>query len=70
MIYSKEQKLVWENRTYVNILRLEQNYQHFADNDFKYILLIENHYIFFQISLKFVPKSLIDHKSALVKVKA
>ena len=69
MIYSKEQKLVWENRTYVNILRLEQNYQHFADSNFKYIWLNKN-YIFFQISLKFVPKGLIDHKSALVKVKA
>ena len=39
-----------------------------ADDIFKCIFVNENTRISIQISLKFVPKSLIDNKSALVQV--
>ena len=41
-----------------------------ADNNFKYIFLNENNRILIQISLKFVPRSPIDNKPALVQVMA
>ena len=41
-----------------------------ADNIFKHIFLNDNIRISIQISLKFVPKGLIDDKSALVQVMA
>ena len=41
-----------------------------ADNIFKHILLNENIRISIQISLKFVPKVLIDNMSALIQVMA
>ena len=41
-----------------------------ADNIFKCIFLNENDSILIQISLKFVPRSLIDNKPALVQVMA
>ena len=41
-----------------------------ADDIFKWIFLNENGRIPIQISLKFVPKSPIDNKSALVQVMA
>ena len=41
-----------------------------ADDIFKCIFLNENIRISIQISLKIIPKSLIDHKSALVQVMA
>ena len=41
-----------------------------ADNIFKCIFLNENDRIPIQISLKFVPRSLIDNKPALVQVMA
>ena len=41
-----------------------------ADDIFKCISLNENDRIPFQISLKFVPRSLIDNKPALVQVLA
>ena len=41
-----------------------------ADDIFKRIFVNENIRISIQISLKFVPKSLIDNKSALVQVMA
>ena len=41
-----------------------------ADNNFKCIFLIENDRIPIQFSLKFVPRSPIDNKPALVQVMA
>ena len=41
-----------------------------ADNIFKCIFLNENDRIVIQISLKFVPRSSINNKSALVQVMA
>ena len=42
----------------------------FADNIFKCIFLNENDKIIIQISLKLVPRSPIENKSALVQVMA
>ena len=39
-----------------------------ADNIFKWIFLHENDRMLIQISLKFLPRSLIDNKAALVQV--
>ena len=47
-----------------------QNGHHFADDILKGILINENLFILILISLKFVPKGLIDNKPALVKVMA
>ena len=41
-----------------------------ADDNFKCIFFIENDRIPIRISLKFVPRSLIDNKPALVQVMA
>ena len=41
-----------------------------ADDIFKHILLNENVGIFIQMSLKYIPKGLIDYMSALVQVMA
>ena len=41
-----------------------------ADDIFKSIFLIENDWIPIQLSLKFVPRSPIDNKAALVQVMA
>ena len=41
-----------------------------ADDTFKCIFLTENDRILNKISLKFVPRSLIDNKPALVQVNA
>ena len=53
---------------WVNILRLEQNCWHFADDMFKCIFFNENFGI--QISLNFIPKGPIDNKPALVQIMA
>ena len=47
-------------------LRQRQNGRHFADNILKCISLNENVWIPIEISLKFVPKGLIDNIPALV----
>ena len=47
-----------------------QNGRHFADDIFKGIFMNEKFPISIQNSLKFVPKGLIDNKSALVRVMA
>ena len=47
-----------------------QNGRHFADNIFKYIFLNENIWIPIKISLKFVPKGLINNIPALVQIMA
>ena len=47
-----------------------QNGRHFADDIFKCIFMNEKFCILIEISLKFVPKRLIDNKAALVQVMA
>ena len=47
-----------------------QNGRHFPDNIFKSIFINEKYCILIQISLKFVPKGLIDNKAVLVQLMA
>ena len=54
----------------VNSLRPRQNRRHFADAIFKCIFLNENVWISINISLKFVPKCLINNIPALVQIMA
>ena len=54
----------------LNILRPRQNGRLFADDTFKRIFLNENIIISIKISLKFVPKGLIDNIPALVLIMA
>ena len=53
-----------------NTLRPRQNCRHFAGDIFKFILLNENVWISFKISLKFVPTGLINNIPALVQIMA
>ena len=53
-----------------NTLRPRQNGRHFADDNFKRIFMNENVRISTNISMKFVPKSLIDNIPALVQIMA
>ena len=66
--------LTWDeyrhNRPRFNTLRPKQNGRHFADDIFKRILLNANVRIFNQISLKLVPMSPVNNKSALVQIMA
>ena len=52
--------------TAFNTLRPRQNGRHFADDILKCILLNENVWIPFEISLKFVPKGPINNIPSLV----
>ena len=54
----------------VNTLRLRQNGCRFADDIFKCVLLNENVWTSIKISLKFVPKGLINNIPALVQIMA
>ena len=54
----------------VNSLRPRQNGRHFADDTFKRIFMNENVRIAINISLKFVPKGLINNIPALVQIMA
>ena len=54
----------------VNTLKPRQNGRRFADGTFKRIFLNENIRISIKISLKFVPKSLINNNPALVQIMA
>ena len=54
----------------LNTLRPRQNGRRFADDTFKRIFLNENVRISSKISLKFVPKGLIDNNPALVQIMA
>ena len=54
----------------VNTLRPRQNGLRFADDVFKYVFLNENVWILIKISLKFVPKGLINNILALVQTMA
>ena len=65
-LYNGMTKSVWD----ANSFPPRQNGRHFADNIFKCIFMNEKFCILIRISLKFVPKGLIDNKSALVQVMA
>ena len=54
----------------LNSLRPRQNGRHFTDDVFKRIFLNENVWILLKISLKFVPKGLINNIPSLVQVMA
>ena len=54
----------------VNTLRPRQNGRHFADDTFKRIFLTENVWISIKISMKFIPKGLINNIPALVQMMA
>ena len=53
---------------WVNTLRPRQNGRHFADDTFKRIFMNENVRISINISLKFVPKGLINNIPAMVQI--
>ena len=53
-----------------NSERPQQNGRQFADDIFKFILLIENVFILIRISLKFATKGSVNNKSVLVLVMA
>ena len=57
-------------RALINTLRPRRNEQHFADDIFKHIFFNENVSISIKISLKFVPKGLMDNIPALVQIMA
>ena len=54
----------------INTLRPRQNGCHFPDNIFNCIFLNENVWISLEISLKFVPRRLINNIPALVEIMA
>ena len=54
----------------LNTLRPRQNGRHFADDTFKRIFMNENVRISINISLKLVPKDLINNIPALVQIMA
>ena len=63
------------NVSFVNIIIIDsslpgQNGRHFADDIFRCIFVNEKLCILIKISLKFVPKDLIDNYSTLVQVMA
>ena len=53
-----------------NPLRPIRNRRHFADDSFKCIFMNENMFISINISLKFIPKGLINYIPALVQTMA
>ena len=55
---------------YVNTLRPRQNGRHFPDDIFKCIFVDDDAQISIKISLKFVPKGLINNIPALVQIMA
>ena len=68
----QEDEICWETYVYYWLitLRPRQNGRLFADDIFKCILLKENVWIPIKISLKFVPKGLINNIPALVQIMA
>ena len=54
----------------VNTLRPRQNGRHFSDDIFKCVFMNEKLWISISISLKFVPKGLINNIPALVRIVA
>ena len=73
-IASKRALLLSEDKAVIlvaiNTLRPRQNGRHFADDTFKRIFMNENVKISINISLKFVPKCLINNIPALVQIMA
>ena len=61
---------IWEIQTLLNTLRPRQNGRFSADDTFKHIFLNENIRISIKISLKFVPKGLINNIPVLVLIMA
>ena len=57
-------------KNYINTLWPRQNGRHIADDTFKRIFMNENVIISINISLKFVPKGLINNITALVQIMA
>ena len=55
---------------WVNSLRPRRNRRHFADDSFKCIFLNENMFISINISLKFIPRGLVNNIPALVQIMA
>ena len=55
---------------FFNSLRPIQNGRHFPNDIFKWIFFNENIWIFIKISMKFVPKGLINNIPALVQIMA
>ena len=71
VVVSKAQLSVAEIHRYrVNTMVPRQNGGHFADDTFKRIFVNENVRISINISLKFVPKGLINNIPALVQIMA
>ena len=60
----------FQNDIHINTLRPRQNGRHFTDDTFKRIFMNENVRISIGISLKFVPKGLINNIPALVQIMA
>ena len=58
------------HHTHFNTLRPRQNGRHFPDDILKWIFLNENVWISIKISLKFVPKGLINNILTLVQIMA
>ena len=54
----------------INTLRPQPDGRHFADDIFKWIFVNENAWISIKISLKFVPRCLINNILALVQIMA
>ena len=60
---------LWAHKV-LNTLRPRQNGRHFPDGIFKCMFLNENVWIAIEISLKFIPKGLINNIPALVQIMA
>ena len=60
------EKMQSHSSSTINLSAPGQNGCHFADNIFNYISMNEKFCISIHVSLKFVPKSQIDNKLALV----
>ena len=69
-IYPGVPEMYWFTSLWLNTLRPRQNRSHFADDTFKRIFFNENVRILINISLKFVPKGLINDIPALVQIMA
>ena len=52
---------------YINTLRPRQDGRHFPDNIFKCIFLNENLWILIKVSLKFIPRGLVNNIPALIQ---
>ena len=62
--------VIWYIVSFVNSSHTGRNGRHFRKDIFKCIVMNEKFCISIRISLKFVPKGLIDIKSASVQVMA